>query len=251
MDATVKDTPLVRLRGISKHFGQGQARVDALRDVSIEVHARQVVALLGPSGSGKTTLLNVIGCILEPSTGSMELDGELVLDNGRWLRSNLRQLRLDKIGFIFQFHNLIPFLDATDNVALVLHLAGKETSTARKRAVELLDYLEVGHRKHSMPANLSGGEAQRVAIARALANNPRIILADEPTAALDSKRAGIVMDLLRKVAVENNAAIIAVTHDDKIFDRFDHIFQLRDGRLDLEATGEINAATGAAPHSTH
>ncbi len=236
MVATLNDTPLVRLSGISKHFGHGPARVDALRDVSIEVHAGEVVALLGPSGSGKTTLLNVIGCILEPSTGSMELDGELVLDNGRWLRSNLRQLRLDKIGFIFQFHNLIPFLDATDNVALVLHLAGQQAGTARKRAVELLDYLEVGNRKDSMPANLSGGEAQRVAIARALANNPRIILADEPTAALDSKRAGIVMDLLRKVAVENAAAIIAVTHDDKIFDRFDHIFLLRDGRLDLEST---------------
>ena len=250
MVATINDTPLVRLDDISKHFGEGQARVDALRDVSIEVDAGEVVALLGPSGSGKTTLLNVIGCILEPSAGSMELDGELVLDDGRWLRSNLRQLRLDKIGFIFQFHNLIPFLDATDNVALVLHLAGNEAGTARKRAVELLDYLEVGHRKHSMPANLSGGEAQRVAIARALANKPRIILADEPTAALDSKRAGIVMDLLRKVAVENDAAIIAVTHDDKIFDRFDHIFQLRDGRLDLEATREISAVGEVVPHST-
>jgi len=248
--ATVNDPPLVRLNDISKHFGEGQARVDALRDVSIEVNAGEVVALLGPSGSGKTTLLNVIGCILQPSAGSMELDDELVLDDGRWLRSNLRQLRLDKIGFIFQFHNLIPFLDATDNVALVLHLAGKEARTARRRAVELLDYLEVGHRKGSMPANLSGGEAQRVAIARALANEPRIILADEPTAALDSKRAGIVMDLLRKVAVENDAAIIAVTHDDKIFDRFDHIFQLRDGRLDIESTREIGAVAGVAPHST-
>ena len=228
--------PLVRVSNISKHFGEGEARVDALRNVSINVHPGEVVALLGPSGSGKSTLLNVIGCILDPSAGSMELDGELVLDNGQWLRSNLRQLRLDKIGFIFQFHNLIPFLDATDNVALVLQLAGTETGLARRRAVELLDYLDVGNRKKSMPAQLSGGEAQRVAIARALANKPRIILADEPTAALDSKRAGIVMDLLRKVAIEHGAAIIAVTHDEKIFNRFDKIFSLRDGRLDDTGT---------------
>jgi putative ABC transport system ATP-binding protein len=230
--ADVTDRPLVRITGISKHFGEGESRVDALRDVSLDVYPGQVVALLGPSGSGKTTLLNVIGCILDPSSGSMELDGEMVLRDGRWLRPNLRQLRLDKIGFIFQFHNLIPFLDATDNVALVLQLAGADGVAARARAVELLDYLEVGHRRNAMPAKLSGGEAQRVAIARALANKPRIILADEPTAALDSKRAGIVMDLLRKVAVEQDAAIIAVTHDEKIFDRFDRIFSLRDGRLE-------------------
>lgn len=240
------DTPLVRLERISKHFGEGETRVDALREVSLDVYPRQVVALLGPSGSGKTTLLNVIGCILDPSSGSMELDGERVLEDGRWLRSNLRQLRLDKIGFIFQFHNLLPFLDATDNVAVVLQLAGADVATARKRATELLDYLEVGHRRNSMPANLSGGEAQRVSIARALANSPRIILADEPTAALDSKRAGIVMDLLRKLAAENDAAIIAVTHDEKIFDRFDRMFQLRDGRLDTE-TMNSSAAARAAP----
>jgi putative ABC transport system ATP-binding protein len=223
--------PLVRLEVVSKHFGEGETRVDALREVSLEVFPRQVVALLGPSGSGKTTLLNIIGCILAPSAGSMELDGELVLRGGEWQRGDLRRLRLDKIGFIFQFHNLLPFLDATDNVAVVLQLAGVDIAAARKRADELLNDLEVGHRRHAMPAKLSGGEAQRVAIARALANNPRIILADEPTAALDSKRAGIVMDLLRKLAVERDAAVIAVTHDEKIFDRFDLIFQLRDGRL--------------------
>ena len=240
MAASPAAQALVHLEGISKHFGDGPTRVDALRDVSLDVFAGQVVALLGPSGSGKTTLLNVIGCILDPSAGSMQLDGEVVLENGRWRRPNLRQLRLDKIGFIFQFHNLLPFLDATDNVAVVLQLSGVEIREARKRATELLDYLEVGHRRTAMPAKLSGGEAQRVAIARALANNPRIILADEPTAALDSKRAGIVMDLLRKLAVERHAAIIAVTHDEKIFDRFDRIFQLRDGRLE----GVLAGASG-------
>ena len=226
-----REHPLVQVRNVSKHFGQGETRVDALREVSLDVHPGQVVALLGPSGSGKTTLLNVIGCITEPSSGWVSLDGEVVYD-GRWLRGDLRRLRLEKIGFIFQFHNLLPFLDSTDNVALVLGLAGLDATEAERRAVELLDYLEVSHRRKAMPAQLSGGEAQRVAIARALANHPRIILADEPTAALDSQRAGIVMDLLRKVAAEQRAAILAVTHDEKIFDRFDHIFHLRDGKLE-------------------
>jgi len=235
MSPPQREKPLVHVRNVSKHFGEGETRVDALRDVSLEVHPGEVVALLGPSGSGKTTLLNAIGCIVEPSSGWVSLDGEVVYD-GHWLRSDLRKLRLEKVGFIFQFHNLLPFLNSTDNVAVVLSLAGFDKDEAKRRAIELLEYLEVGHRKDAMPANLSGGEAQRVAIARALANRPRIILADEPTAALDSERAGIVMDLLRKVAVEQEAAVLAVTHDEKIFDRFDRIFHLRDGRLDDQKT---------------
>lgn len=238
MTTAIEDRPLVRVDHISKHFGEGETRVDALIDVSLAVYPRQLIALLGPSGSGKTTLLNIIGCILSPSSGAMELDGAQVIRDGRWQRSDLRRLRLDKIGFIFQSHNLLPFLNATDNVAIVLQLAGIDSANARKRAVELLDYLEVGHRKDAMPTHLSGGEGQRVAIARALANRPRIILADEPTAALDSKRAQIVMDILRRLAIEQDAAIIAVTHDEKIFDRFDHIFQLRDGRLDDGGGGQ-------------
>lgn len=221
---------LVDITRVSKHYGEDQTRVDALRDVDLTVRAGEVVALLGPSGSGKTTLLNIIGCIIDPTEGKVRLDNELVFD-GRWLRRDLRRLRLDKIGFIFQFHNLLPFLDAKDNVAVVLQLAGKTAMEAQKRAIDLLDYLEIGHRKDAMPSQLSGGEAQRVAIARALANSPRIILADEPTAALDSKRAGIVMDLMRKLAAEQDACIIAVTHDEKIYDRFDRLFHLRDGSL--------------------
>ncbi len=139
---------------------------------------------MGPSGSGKTTLLHCIACILEPSSGRVTLDGEVVYD-GHWLKSDLRRLRLEKIGFIFQYPNLLPFLDGSDNVAIAMHLAGLGASAARTRAIELLDYLEVGHRKHALPKQLSGGEAQRVAIARALANKPRIILADEPTAPLE------------------------------------------------------------------
>jgi putative ABC transport system ATP-binding protein len=224
------DRIIVDVQGVAKHYGAGETRVDALRSVDLRVQAGEVVALLGPSGSGKTTLLNVIGCIIDPSAGKLALDGEAVFD-GHWLRRDLRRLRLEKIGFIFQAHNLLPFLTARENVAVALHLAGMKPEPANTRAQELLDYLEVGHRASVKPALLSGGEAQRVAIARALANSPRIILADEPTAALDSKRAGIVMDLLRKLATEQDACIIAVTHDEKIFDRFDKLFHLRDGVL--------------------
>ncbi|EEW23773.1 ABC transporter ATP-binding protein [Rhodobacter ferrooxidans] len=227
---------IVDVQGVAKHYGAGETRVDALRSVDLRVHAGEVVALLGPSGSGKTTLLNVIGCIIDPSAGKLSLDGEAVFD-GHWLRRDLRRLRLEKIGFIFQAHNLLPFLTARENVAVALHLAGMKADAANARAQELLDYLEVGHRATVKPALLSGGEAQRVAIARALANSPRIILADEPTAALDSKRAGIVMDLLRKLATEQDACIIAVTHDEKIFDRFDKLFHLRDGVLVDDAGG--------------
>ncbi len=225
-------TPLVSVRNVSKHFGEGDARVNALTDVSLDVMAGEVVGLKGPSGSGKTTLLNVIGCILEPSAGQLVLNGETVFD-GKWLMRDLRRMRLERIGFIFQAHNLLPFLSVMENVALVLRLAGEGEKAAVTRADELLAYLEVSHRRNAMPAQLSGGEAQRVAIARALANRPRIILADEPTAALDSDRARIVMDLLRRVAVENEASIITVTHDEKIFARFDRLVSLRDGRIDL------------------
>lgn len=225
---------VVEIRHINKHFGEGATRVDALRDVSLDIYPGTVIGLRGPSGSGKSTLLNVIGCILEPNSGSMRLNGELVYD-GRWLRSDLRRLRLEKIGFIFQAHNLLPFLNAWENVAVAQILAGIAPAQAQKRALELLDYLGVERRRDAMPGQLSGGEAQRIAIARALSNDPRIILADEPTAALDSQRAGAVMDLLRKVATERRTAVIVVTHDQKIFDRFDHIYSLRDGALETAA----------------
>jgi putative ABC transport system ATP-binding protein len=237
MAETPAAEPLVKLIEISKHFGDGETRVDALREVSITVHPGEIVGLVGPSGSGKSTLLNVVACILEPSSGQMLLDGDLVYDN-KWLKSDLRKLRLDKIGFIFQFHNLLPFLTTTENVAMVLELAGATTAEAKRRAVELLDYLGVGNRKNAMPSTVSGGEAQRVAIARAMANHPRIILADEPTAALDSQRAGVVMDLMSRVAAEQGAGIIVVSHDEKIFNRFNRIFHLRDGYLEKTETNK-------------
>ncbi|MHB2169521.1 ABC transporter ATP-binding protein [Alsobacter sp. R-9] len=225
--------PLIVVDQVSKHFGEGATRVDALREVSLAVEAGEVVGLKGPSGSGKTTLLNIIGCIVEPSSGRLVLDGRIIFDS-RLLAADLRRLRLDHIGFIFQTHNLIPFLSVTENVALVLSLAGLPADAARVRAVALLEDLQVANRRDAYPAFLSGGEAQRVAIARALANNPRIILADEPTAALDSERAGIVMDLLRRLAREHEAAIVTVTHDEKIFSHFDRLISLRDGRIENE-----------------
>ena len=228
------DKPVVELRSISKHFGEGATRVDALREVSLDIYPATVIGLRGPSGSGKSTLLNVIGCILEPSSGRMRLNEDLVYD-GEWLRRDLRALRLEKIGFIFQAHNLLPFLNAWENVAIARVLAGATLAQAKDRAQELLAYLGVERRRNAMPGELSGGEAQRVAIARALANDPRIILADEPTAALDSQRAGIVMDMLRKVATEHRTAVIVVTHDEKMFNRFDHIYMLRDGAIEAPA----------------
>jgi putative ABC transport system ATP-binding protein len=230
MPETTNPKALVELRDVAKHFGEGATRVDALVDITLSVFSREVVGLVGPSGSGKTTLLNVIGCVTEPSSGWMALNGETVYDQ-HWLKRDLRRLRLENIGFIFQTHNLLPFLTAAENVMEVMELAGIRSVDARRRAGELLDYLQVGDRMNAMPAQLSGGQAQRVAIARALANQPRIILADEPTAPLDSERARIVMDLLRHIAAEQEAAIIVVSHDEMIFDRFDRIFHLRDGRL--------------------
>jgi len=225
----------IRLEGIVKRFGAGETELRALDGVSLAVMGGEVVGLRGPSGSGKSTLLNIIACITPPDEGRLSLGDGPVWEGGRCLERDLRALRRTRIGFIFQFHNLLPFLDATDNVALAMTLAGRDLASARDRARSLLDFLGVGKRAGAMPARLSGGEAQRVAIARALANDPPIILADEPTAALDSERARSVMYLLRRVAVERQAAVLVVTLDEKIFDRFDRMVALRDGRIDSAA----------------
>jgi putative ABC transport system ATP-binding protein len=225
--------PRVELHGISKHFGAGATRVDALIDIEITIHAGELVGLHGPSGCGKSTLLNVIGCVTEPDGGRMQVDGELVYE-GRWLRHDLRRLRLMKIGFIFQTHNLLPFLTATENVAEAMELAGVRKHEARNQARALLDYFDM-RQYNSYPAELSGGMAQRVAIARAIANHPHIILADEPTAPLDSARAQAVLDLLGRIAKEEEAAVLVVTHDESIFHRFDRLIGMRDGRLDTES----------------
>ena len=224
----------IRIEGLSKRYGEGQSAVDALKDVNMHVAPGEVVGLIGPSGSGKSTLLKCLGAVIEPTSGRMTLGANTIYNEG-WAIKDLRALRRDNIGFVFQAPYLIPFLDVTDNVALLPMLAGQSNAKARARALELLQALDVGHRAKAEPSQLSGGEQQRVAIARALANQPPVILADEPTAPLDSVRALGVMRILNQMAQQYRTAIIVVTHDEKIIPTFKRIYHIRDGRTYEEA----------------
>ena len=226
----------IRIEGLAKRYGRGDTAVDALKEVNMTVAAGEVVGLIGPSGSGKSTLLKCLGAVIEPTAGRMTLGDELIFDGG-WKAADLRALRRDRIGFVFQAPYLIPFLDVTDNVALLPMLAGKPNGESRRRAVELLEALGVAHRAKARPSQLSGGEQQRVAIARALANRPPVILADEPTAPLDSERALGVMRILHDMARQYRTAVIVVTHDEKIIPTFRRIYHIRDGRT-VEEAGE-------------
>jgi len=231
--------PGIHIEGLSKRYGEGVTAVEALKDVNLSVRPGEVVGLIGPSGSGKTTLLKCLGAVIEPTRGRMTLGGDVIYDE-RWKIADLRALRRDRIGFIFQAPYLIPFLDATDNVALLPMLAGRPNSEARARARELLEALDVAHRAKALPSELSGGEQQRVSIARALANRPPVILADEPTAPLDSARGLAVMRILHHLATQYHTAIVVVTHDEKIIPTFKRIYHIRDGRT-VEEAGEGRA----------
>jgi putative ABC transport system ATP-binding protein len=224
----------IRIEGLRKRYGEGATAVDALKHVDMVVWPGEVVGLIGPSGSGKSTLLKCLGAVIEPSAGRMVLGGETLYDDG-WKIPDLRALRRDRIGFVFQAPYLIPFLDVTDNVALLPMLAGRPNREARARALELLTALDVGHRAKAAPSSLSGGEQQRVSIARALANRPPVILADEPTAPLDSERALAVVRILDRMATQYRTAIVVVTHDEKIIPTFRRIYHIRDGRTHEEA----------------
>ncbi len=226
----------ILVEDLRKRYGEGDTAVDALKGVTMSVAPGEVVGLVGPSGSGKTTLLKCLGAVIEPTAGRMVLGGQTIYDNG-WKIPDLRALRRDSIGFVFQAPYLIPFLDVTDNVALLPMLAGHNNAESRARARELLDALDVGHRANAQPSELSGGEQQRVSIARALANSPPVILADEPTAPLDSERALAVMRILKQMATQHDTAIIVVTHDEKIIPTFKRIYHIRDGRT-FEEAGE-------------
>ncbi|MDO8441300.1 MAG: ABC transporter ATP-binding protein [Polaromonas sp.] len=226
----------IRIEGIRKRYGQGDTAVDALKDVNMVVAPGEVVGLIGPSGSGKSTLLKCLGAVIEPTAGRMTLGQDVIYDNG-WKIPDLRALRRDKIGFVFQAPYLIPFLDVTDNVALLPMLAGVPNGEARKRALVLLKALDVEHRAKAMPSQLSGGEQQRVSIARGLVNRPPVILADEPTAPLDSERALAVIHILNQMAKQFDTAIIVVTHDEKIIPTFKRIYHIRDG-VTHEEVGE-------------
>ena len=221
---------VLSVEGVSKVFGSGELAVTALSDVTFSVERGELVALLGPSGSGKSTLLLCIGLILDPTAGRIAMDGETLYDGRRSL-VDVRRFRREKVGFVFQGHNLIPFLSARDNIALAMEIKGTGAGAARERAQELLDYLELGHRGSALPAILSGGEQQRVAIGRALANSPPLILADEPTASLDTGRGTKVMELLKRIAKERQAAVISVTHDVRMIEGFDTVYHLEDGRF--------------------
>ena len=226
----------IKIEGLRKRYGEGDTAVDALKGVDMRVAPGEVVGLVGPSGSGKTTLLKCLGAVIEPTAGRMSLGEDVIYDQG-WKISDLRELRRDKIGFVFQAPYLIPFLDVTDNVALLPMLAGVPNEEARKRAVELLEALDVAHRAKAMPSQLSGGEQQRVSIARALVNRPPVILADEPTAPLDSVRALAVIRILNDMARRFETAVIVVTHDEKIIPTFKRIYHIRDG-ITYEEAGE-------------
>lgn len=221
----------VEVEKLTKIYGKGDTAVTALADATFQVEPGELVAILGPSGSGKTTLLTSIGLINEPTHGKVVIDGIVVANEGWQAGLDLKRIRREKLGFIFQSHNLIPFLTALENVMVALELNHQPKKEAKRRAEELLVSLNLGRRFYNYPAGLSGGEAQRVAIARALANKPKVILADEPTAALDTENGKNVMSLLKTLAVENNSAILVVTHDHRMVEGFDRIFHVHDGRI--------------------
>ncbi len=223
-------TLAVQAESLTKVYGSGNAEVRAMSDVSFCLSGGEVVALLGPSGSGKSTLLTILGLINFPTSGRLFLGKELITD-GPNPKVNLRTYRRKFVGYVLQKTNLIPFLTAVENVQLALEINDISSRIARRRAMELLESLDVAHRSGNLPHMLSGGEQQRVAIARALANKPKIVLADEPTAALDSVRGRQVMELFQTVAHGYGSTVMVATHDHRSLDVFDRVLEMEDGRL--------------------
>jgi len=223
----------IKIKDLVKHFGKGDSLVRVIEGASFEIQKGEVVALIAPSGAGKTTLLMMIGCVTEPTSGEIWLGEEMVYKD-KWLAKDTRKIRREKIVFIFQAHYLIPFLNILENITLLPQANGVSKKDAEQKAMELLRYLEIDDKAYNMSSQLSGGQNQRVAIARALANNPEIILADEPTAALDGERAVSVIKMLKKIATEQNVAIITVTHDDRILPYCDRIMKIQDRAIVFE-----------------
>jgi putative ABC transport system ATP-binding protein len=230
MNVDITSTPAIEAFKLTKIYGHDNTEVVAMKDVSLRVARGEVVALLGPSGAGKSTLLSAIGLINPPTAGRIVIGGQAVMDADRAL-VDLRAFRRQHLGFIFQKANLIPFLNAVENVQVALEINDMPSRLAHQRALELLDYLGVADRAKHLPDALSGGQQQRVAVARALANRPSLILADEPTAALDGPRGRQVMELFRKVAHEQGAGVLVVTHDHRALDVFDRYLEMEDGHL--------------------
>ncbi len=227
---------IIRTEALGKTYREGVSDLCALSDVSLEIRCGQLTLLMGPSGSGKTTLLSILGCILRASSGRYQLLGEEV---STLPERELPRLRRDFIGFVFQGFNLFPTLSAAENVALALEIRGVGSKRARVRAEELLREVGLQERMHAFPADLSGGQKQRVAIARALASDPPVLLADEPTAALDSTSGRAVIELLQNLAHRRDRAVVMVTHDPRVLPYGDRILHLEDGRLRGEETRMI------------
>ncbi len=223
----------IKIENLVKSFGKGDSKVTVIDGANFTLDKGEFVALVAPSGAGKTTLLMMLGCVLEPTSGKIEIGDEIVYDN-RWRVKDDRELRRKKIGFIFQAHYLIPFLNIEENVSLLPYQNGESKKVVKKRVADLLKFLDMSDKLHSMPSELSGGQNQRIAIARALANNPSIILADEPTAALDRHRAVSVVKMLKKITREQNVTIIMVTHDDRLLPYCDKILTIKDKKIQIE-----------------
>jgi len=232
-----EQSTVIRASGLSKVYREGATELRALQGVELEVRAEELTLLMGPSGSGKTTLLSILGCILRASDGKLEVLGENV---SALAESELPRIRREAMGFVFQGFNLFPTLTAAENVALALDVRGQRGAPARKRAEELLAEVGLAQKARSFPSDLSGGQKQRVAIARALAGDPPILLADEPTAALDSTSGRTVIELLQRLAREHGRAVVLVTHDPRILSFGDRIIHLEDGRIVKEETGAAN-----------
>ena len=220
----------IKVENLVKNFGKGESLVEVINGASFEVNKGELVALVAPSGAGKTTLLMMIGCVEEPTSGSVWLGDEKVYEN-KWLTKETRKIRREKIGFIFQAHYLIPFLNIIENVTLVPQTNGLSKEESEKIAMELLEYFDIEDKATAMPSSLSGGQNQRAAIARALANKPEIILADEPTAALDIKRSVDVVKMLKKIATDQDVAVIMVTHDEAMLPLCDRILKIEDKKV--------------------
>ncbi len=218
----------IEVRALTKTYAEGAAASRALDGVDLDVHSGEVTLLMGPSGSGKTTLVSIMGCILKPTSGSVRIAGREV---SRLPERALPAIRLGYIGFVFQGFNLFPTLTALENVELALDLKKVRGAAARRRAETLLEEVGLGEKRNAFPADLSAGQKQRVAIARALAGDPQIILADEPTAALDKTSGRTVMEMLRRLALEEGRAVVIVTHDNRTLDYAGRIVHIEDGRI--------------------
>ncbi|SFX55322.1 putative ABC transport system ATP-binding protein [Thermoactinomyces sp. DSM 45891] len=218
----------VLLEHISKWYGEGTTLVKAVDQVSLHVQTGEFVAIIGPSGSGKSTLLSIMGALLSPSEGRFLLDNQ---DVTKLTKNEMAQVRLEKIGFIFQSSNLVSFLSVQDQLLLVSKLAGKKEKEAKQKSDQLLKQMGLFHRRNHYPEQLSGGEKQRVAIARAWMNDPELILADEPTASLDSKRGRDIVEMIAKEVKSRGKSAIMVTHDERVLDLCDRVLMIKDGQL--------------------